>query len=100
MDEYKVDVQCFSKKKLSELGPINFQFSAFADLIGPIVEIKVSCHASSNAKAIITELDDSDFYSLADQMVSTLQVFSSSGSGFIGSSLEHLDIDINLYKPI
>ena len=37
---------------------------------------------------------------MVDQMISTLQVFCSSGSGFIIESLEHLDININRYKPV
>ena len=37
---------------------------------------------------------------MVDRMVSTLQNFCSSGSGFIVSSLEHLDFSINLFKPI
>ena len=100
MDLFKVDIQAFIKKKLSELEPIKLQLSAFAFLVKPIEETKVSCHGSSNAKAIVTEFDVSDYYSMVDQMVSTLQVFCSSGSGFIVSPLEHLVMNINLYKPI
>ena len=33
-------------------------------------------------------------------MVSTLQVFCNSGSGFVIESLEHLDVNINKFKPI
>ena len=36
---------------------------------------------------------------MLDQIVSTLQVFCSTGSGFIIESLELLDININQYKP-
>ena len=58
VEEYKVDIQCFILKKLSELGPIKLQFLAFADLIKPIEGTKISCHARSNAKDTITELVD------------------------------------------
>ena len=98
MDAYKIDIQGFIKKKLSELGPVKLQFSA--NLVKPIEETKVSCHARSTAKVLLTELDDNDHYSMVDQIVSTRQIFCSSGSGFIVSSLEHLDVKINLYKPI
>ena len=33
-------------------------------------------------------------------MVSTLQVFCSSGSGFIVESIKHLDFNISKYKPV
>ena len=88
------------KNKSFEHGPIKLQFSVFAKLLKPIEELQTSCHASSNAKALITELDDIEYFSMVDQLVSTLQIFCSSGSGFIVSSLDHLDIDINLYKLI
>ena len=100
MDDYKNDIQTFTKSKFFEHGPIKLNFSVFAKVLKPIEENQTLCHASSNAKALLTELDDIDYCSKVDQMVSTLQIFCSSGSGFIVSSLDHLDININLYKPI
>ena len=100
MEVYKNDIQTFTKSKIYEPGPIKLHFSVFAKLLKPIDEIQASCHASSNAKALITELDDIEYNSMVDQMVSKLQIFCSSGRGFIVSSLDHLDISINLHKLI
>ena len=66
----------------------------------PLGETKVSCHASSFSKTVLLSLSNDDYFEMVDQMVSTLQVFCSSGSGFIIESLDHLDININRYKPI
>ena len=96
----KDDIQKFLQTKVMELGPIEVQFSNFANLLKPIDETKVSCHASSYAKPVITQMDDNNYYSMIDQMVSTIQMFCSSGGGFIVESLAHLDINIKLFKPI
>ena len=100
MQSYKDDLQKFLQTKVMELGRIKVQFSVFATLLKPIDETKVSCHASSYAKPVITQMDDNDYYSMVNQMVSTIQMFCSSGSGFIVASLAHLDINNNLFKPI
>ena len=100
MQSCKDDFQKFLQTKVMELGPNKVQFTVFANLLKPIDEIKVSCHASSYAKPVITQMDDNDYYSMVDQMVSTIQMFCSSGSGFIVASLAHLDININLFTPI
>ena len=39
-------------------------------------------------------------FEMVDQKVGTLQVICSSGNGFIIESLQHLDINFNVYKPI
>ena len=72
------------------------QFSVFAKLRKPSDETKVSCHASSYSKPVISFLPDDDYFEMVDQIA----VFCSSGSGFIIESLERLDINMNLYKPI
>ena len=100
MQSCKDDIQKFLQTKVMELGPIKVQFSVFANLLKPIDETKVSCHASSYAKPVITQMDDNNYYSMIDQMVSTIQIFCSSRSGFIVASLAHLDININLFKLI
>ena len=99
MQSCKDDIQKFLQTKVMELGPIKLQFSVFVNLLMPIDETKVSCLASSDAKPVITQMDDNDYYSMIDQMVSTIQIFCSSGSGFIVPSLAHLDINFNLFKP-
>ena len=104
MQSCKDDIQKFLQTKVMELGPNKVQFSVFANLLKPIDETKVSCHASSYAKPVITQMDDNDYYSMIDQMVSTIlvadQMFCSSGSGFIVASFAHLDINFILFKPI
>ena len=68
-------------------------------MIKPIEETTVSCHASSFSKIVLLTLSEEDYVEMVDKMISTLHVFCSSGSGFIIESLEHLDININCYKP-
>ena len=70
----KDDIQKILQTKVMELGPIKVQFSVFANLLKPIDGTKVSCHACSYAKPGITQMDDNDYYSLVDQMVSTVQM--------------------------
>ena len=69
-------------------------------MIIPIDDKTVSCHASSFSKNVSLTLSEEDYFEMFGQMISTLQVFCSSGSGFIIESLEHLDININRYKPV
>ena len=69
-------------------------------MIKPLDETKVSCHASSFSKTVLLSLSNDDYFEMVDQMVSTLQLFCSSGSGFIIESLDQLGININRYKPI
>ena len=37
---------------------------------------------------------------MVDQMKNSIQIFSTSGSGFVVQKVDHLDININKFKPI
>ena len=100
MESFRNQIQAFPEAKVVEHGPFKVQFSVFANLSKPIDETKVSCHANSYTKPVLFLLTDNDYIEMVDQIVSTLQVFCSTGSVFIIESLEHLDININQYKPI
>ena len=100
MESCRIEIETFLISKVKEQGSIQVQFSVLAKMINPIDETTVSCHASSFSKIVLLILSEEDFFKMVDQMISTLQVFCSSGSGFIIESLEHLDININRYKPV
>ena len=96
MDSLKKEIQSFLINKIIESGPLKIQFSVFASLMKPIDETKVSCHASSHSKVALISLNDDDFFQMVDEMVRTLQISCSSGSGFIIESLQHVDINISI----
>ena len=96
----KEEIIDFTRSKITENGPIKLQMSVYANLIKPLDEAKVSCHSSSYSKPVLSSLLEEGYFDIVDQMISGLQVFFRSGNGYIIESLEHLDININLYKPI
>ena len=100
IESFRNQIQAFLEAKIVEHGPLTVQFSGFANLSKPIAVTKVSCHANGYTKPVLFLLTDNDYLEMVDQIVSTLQVFCSTGSGFIIESLEPLDIKINQYKPI
>ena len=100
MELFECRIEFFLKSKIEEIGPIEIQVSSFALFIKPTDETRLSCHGSSFSKVVLISLNDDDFYVMTDKMVSTLQVFYSSGSGFIVESIEHLDINISNYKSV
>ena len=62
LENYREDFQKFLQKKILENDSIKIQFSVFVNLQKPLDETKVSYHASSYAKPVITQLDDNDYY--------------------------------------
>ena len=90
MESFRNQIQAFPEAKVVEHGPFKMKFSVFANWSKPIDETKVSCHANSYTKPILFLLTVNDYLEMVDQIVSTLQVFCSTGSGFIIESLEHL----------
>ena len=51
-------------------------------------------------KVLTTELSDDEIFEKIYQMNNSIQIFSTGGSGFVVQKIDHLDININRFKPI
>ena len=69
-------------------------------MLKPTNDTKVGCHANTKSKTLTTELSDDEFFERVDQMNNLIQIFSTGGSGFVVQKIDHLDININKFKPI
>ena len=69
-------------------------------MLKPKDNTKVGCHANTKSKTLTTELSDVEIFEMADQMKNSIQIFSTGGSGFVVQKIDHLDININKFKPI
>ena len=55
---------------------------------------------TQNSKTLTTELSGDEIFEMLDQMNNSIQIFSTGGSGFVVQKIDHLDININKFKPI
>ena len=69
-------------------------------MLKPTDDAKVRCHANTKSKTLTTELSDDEVFEMVDQMNNSIQFFSTGGSGFVVQKINHLDININKFKPI
>ena len=69
-------------------------------MLKPTDDTNVGCHAKTKSKTITTELSDDEVFQMIDQMSKSIQIFSTGGSGFFVQKIDHLDININKFKPI
>ena len=60
MESCRVEIESFLISKVKELGSIKVQFSVLAEMIKPIDETTVSCHASNFSKIVLLTLSDED----------------------------------------
>ena len=98
--EHMEDLKSFVRNKIAELGPLKIQLSVFVQMLKPTDDTKVGCHANTKSKVLTTELSDDEIFEMVDQMNNSIQIFSTGGSGFIVQKIDHLDININKFKPI
>ena len=98
--EHLEDLKLFVRNKIAELGPLKIQLSVFVQMLKPTDNTKVGCHANTKSKVLTTELSDDEIFELVDQMNNSIQIFSTGGSGFVVQKIDHLDININKFKPI
>ena len=98
--EHMEDLKLFVRNKIAELGPLKIQLSVFVQMLKPTDNTKVGCHANTKSKVLTTELSDDEIFEMVDQMNNSIQMFSSGGSGFVVQKIDHLDININKFKPI
>ena len=94
------DLKLFVRNKIAELGPLKIQLSVFVQMLKPTDDTKVGCHANTKSKVLTTELSDDEIFEMVDQMNNSIQIFSTGGSGFVVQKIDHLDININKFKPI
>ena len=98
--DYKQEIQQFISNRLEELGPIKFQIAVFVKFVKPTDGTKVSCHASTTTKPIVSQLSEEVIMEMIDEMNNVINVFSTGGSGFVIEKIEHMDLNINKFKPI
>ena len=98
--EHLEDLKLFVRNKIAELGPLKIQLFVFVQMLKPTDNTKVDCHANTKSKTLTTELSDDQIFEMVDQMNSSIQIFSTGGSGFVVQKIDHLDININKFKPI
>ena len=97
--EHMEDLKSFVRNKIAELGPLKNQLSVFVQMLKPTDGTKVGCHANSKSKILTTEPSDDEIFEMIDQINNSIQIFSTGGSGFIVQKIDHLDININKFKP-
>ena len=98
--EHLEDLKLFVRNKIAELGPLKIQLSVFVQMLKPTDDTKVGCHANTKSKVLTTEPSDDEIFEMVDQMKNSIQIFSTDGSGFVVQKVDHLDININKFKPI
>ena len=98
--DYKQEIQQFISNRLEELGPIKLQIAVFVKFKKPTDGTKVSCHASTTTKPVVSQLSEEVIMEMIDEMNNVINVFSTGGSGFVIEKIEHMDININKLKPI
>ena len=98
--EHLEELKLFVRNKIAELGPLKIQLSVFVQMLKPTDDTKVGCHANTKLKVLTTELSDDEIFEMIDQMKNSIQIFSTRGSGFVVQKIDHLDININKFKPI
>ena len=98
--DYKQEIQQFISNRLEELGPIKLQIAVFVKFSKPTDGTKVSCHASTTTKPIVSQLSEEVIMEMIDEMNNIINVFSTGGSGFVIEKIEHMDLNINKFKPI
>ena len=98
--EHFEDLKLFVRNKIAELGPLKIQLSVFVQMLKPTDDTKVGCHANTKSKVLTTEPSDDEIFEMVDQMKNSIQIFSTGGSGFVVQKVDHLDININKFKPI
>ena len=98
--EHLKELKLFVRNKIAELGPLQIQLSVFVMMLKPTDDTKVGCHANTKSKTLMTELSDDEIFEMVDQMNNSIRIFSTGGSGFVVQKNDHLDININKFKPI
>ena len=98
--EHMEDLKLFVRNKIAELGPLKIQLSVFVQMLKPTDNTKECCHANTKSKVLTTELSDDEIFEMVDQINNSIQIFSTGGSGFVVQKIDHLDININKFKPI
>ena len=93
------DLKLFIRNKIAELGPLKIQLFVLVQMSKPTDDNKVGCHANTKSKTLTTEPSD-EIFEMIGQMNNSLQIFSTSSSGFVVQKIDVLDIKINKFKPI
>ena len=98
--EHLVDLKVFMRNKIAKLEPLKIQLSVFIQMLKPTDDSKVGCHANTKSKTLTTELSDVEIFEMVDQMNISIQIFSTVESEFVVQKIDHLNININKFKPI
>ena len=98
--EHLENLKLVLENKIAELGPLKFQLSVFVQMLTPTDDTKVGCHANTKSIVLTTEPSDDEIFEMIDQMNNSIQIFSTGGSGFVVTKIDHLDININKFNPI
>ena len=98
--EHLEDIKLLVRNKIAELGPLKIQLSVFLQMLKPTDDTKVGCHANTKSKTLTTELSDDEILEMVHQLNNSIQIVSTGGSGFVVQKINHLDININKFKPI
>ena len=98
--EHMQELKMFVRNKVVEMGPLKIQISISVQMVKPTDGKKVSCHASTKCKVFTTNITDDAVFHFVHQTNNSIQIFSTGGSGFIVQKIDHLDININKFKPI
>ena len=98
--EHLDDLNLFMRNKIAELGPFKNQLSVFVQLLKPTDDSKGAVMQTQNSKTLTTELSGDEIFEMVDQMNNSIQIVSTGASGFVVQKIDHLDININKFKPI
>ncbi len=101
------NIKQFVEDKAREIGSLKFHIVFKIKLAKPLQQERdeqlptVPFFGSSTLPVFVrTGLDEREFYQLADQIQTHLNIYCNSGSGFVIDKILSLDINISKYKPI
>jgi hypothetical protein len=91
----------FVNEQTKTLGNIKFQLSIRVKLVKPMDDSTVSPYFNGVAIPLYSNgLDAQDYLFMVDQVISSLSIFCTSGSGWVIDKLLLVDININQHRPI
>ena len=75
------------------------QPSVFVQMLKATIDARVGFYSKTKSKTL-TRLSDDEIFEVSDQINISIQILSTGGSGFVVQKIDHLDININKFKPI
>ena len=73
--EHLGEPKLFVRNKIAELGPLKIQLSVFVQMMKPMDETKVGCHANTKSKTLTTGLSDDEICVMIDKINNSSKFF-------------------------